>query len=94
MYICIYVYIYIYIYIVVVFSMYVYIYIYICMCIRTHGYTHDFVEAGKQWVGAQPGDAEANLGIREFTKGGFVKGGLAIYVLLLLCYYSYYCYYC
>ena len=28
--------------------------------------------------------------IREFTKGGFVKGGLAIYVLSLYYYYHYF----
>ena len=63
----IYTYIYIYIY------MYIYIYIYIYICIHTYIYIYIYILAPRR----TPRAARC-CGSRKFTKGGLVKGGLAI----------------
>ena len=65
---------------------YVYMYIYIYIYIYIHIYTH--THACLLFNGSSH---PASLHPREFAKGGLVKGGLAISVLLLYYYYYYYC---
>ena len=94
-----YIYIYIYIYI------YTHIHTYIHSYIHTfiHTYINTCIRTQRSWpssCGSRPSprrvrprapESGGSCGcfVREFTKGGLVKGGLAIYVLLLLLYVYY-----
>ena len=71
--ICIHAYLYIYMHMLYI-CIYVYIYIYIHVDAPPPGSMH----------GTQP-HAKQPCSIREFTQGGLVKGGLAIYAFLSYC---------
>ena len=72
-----YIYIYVYIYIYICYDIYIYIYIYIVY------YAGRLLESHEQAVGAPTGAAAVHKDTREFTKGGLVKWGLAIYAFPL-----------